>query len=112
MADFLERKLSEKGLSRYAVAAIASAELKKDEEGLIACAKEWDVPFLTFPVDELKQVRGEFTDSDFVEETTGVGNICERAVAAAGASRLVLKKVSENGMTLAVGLKEVELYVR
>ena len=47
---------------------------------------------------------GDFAHSDKVMEVTGADNVCERAVAAFGCRKFILKKTSQNGMTLAIGM--------
>ena len=61
-----------------------------------------NIPFLTYSADELKNVNGEFHSSCFVEEKTGVDNVCERAAlkACGEKGRLVYEKHAEDGMTI------------
>ena len=47
-------------------------------------------------------MEGEFNESDFVKETVGVGNVCERAVLIQ-CDKLILKKTAKDGMTVAIG---------
>ena len=88
--------------------AVASIDLKQNELGLMTLAQYHHVPFVTFSSEQLKQAEGSFSESEFVEKTTGVSNVCERAaVLCAGKnSKLILKKIAENGMTLAVAERE------
>ena len=88
--------------------AVASIDLKQNELGLMTLAQYHHVPFVTFSSEELKLAEGSFSESEFVEKTTGVSNVCERAaVLCAGKnSKLILKKIAENGMTLAVAERE------
>lgn len=88
--------------------AVASIDLKQNELGLMTLAQYHHVPFMTFSSEKLKQAEGSFSESEFVEKTTGVSNVCERAaVLCAGKnSKLILKKIAENGMTLAVAERE------
>ncbi len=66
------------------VKAIASIDLKKDEQALVQLAGKYQIPFVTYTAEELKQV-GEVTSrSEFVEKTTGVDNVCERAALLCG----------------------------
>ena len=37
-------------------------------------------------------------------EVTGADNVCERAVAAFGSSKFIVKKTAKNGMTIAIGM--------
>ena len=69
-------------------------------------AKEWGIPFLTYEKDELERLSGEFTESDFVKETVGVGNVCERAAVRAcmekaESGRLLFPKQAKSGVTVA-----------
>ena len=89
------------------IAAFASIDIKKDELGLINLAQYYHVNFKTFSAAKLEaqpEPEGGFTSSDFVKEVTGVSNVCERsALACAGeGARLIIKKQTANGMTLAV----------
>lgn len=90
---------------------IASVDLKAGEEGLWELAQFYHLPLSFFSSEELLNVPGDFTESEFVKNTTGVGNVCERAaVALAGeGAEMLLKKTAENGMTLAVARRRVRL---
>lgn len=84
--------------------AVASIDLKKNELGLMTLAQYHHVPFFTFSAEELKLAEGSFSESEFVEKTTGVSNVCERAamLCAGNDAELIMKKTAVNGMTLAV----------
>lgn len=84
---------------------VATIDLKKDEEGLIAFCKEKNLSMKTFSSQELLAVEGEFTSSAFVKSVTGVDNVCERAAILGGGGRLILKKTSGEGVTVAIGEK-------
>lgn len=86
-----------------AVREVRSIDLKQDEAGLLAAAAQrgWQTRFFT--ADELAAVPGSFAGSDFVAQTTGVDNVCERA-AAAGGAMVVLHKTVIDGITVAVAL--------
>ena len=60
--------------------------------------------------EELSKVEGDFTPSDFVESVVGVSNVCERsAVLASGGGKLLLRKTSLNGVTLAIAIEDITL---
>ena len=114
LLQFLKDEMAKAGLSPAAVRSLNSIDIKKDEAGLITCAKELGVPFRTFPAEILRAAEGDFTPSSFVAETTGVDNVCERAAWAAATEegggpgrRFILKKTARDGMTLAVVMAEV-----
>ena len=94
------RFCDERGLLPQAVAAAASIDLKADEEGLLAfCAAHgWSLHF--YSAEELKALPGSFSASPFVEQTTGVDNVCERAAVCAG-GRLMEAKYAAEGVTFA-----------
>ena len=74
--------------------------MKREEAGLIAFAREQNLPFVTYSSDELLRIEGDFTESAFVRQVTGVGNVCERS-AILGASQFAemaesQKKIREN----------------
>lgn len=102
MQDFIYQVFRDEGLDIRAIKAIGSIDIKKDERAIVELSNSLSVPFYTFTKDELQRVEGEFNESDFVKETVGVGNVCERAVLIQ-CDNLVLKKTAKDGMTLAIG---------
>ena len=106
---FLQHVLCENGIKADEIRAIASIDIKKDESGLTELCKTLDVPFVTYSADELNSAKGEFSESDFVRETTGTPCVCERAAALASCGEPVLRKVSEDGKTIAIWKYKEEL---
>ena len=101
--DAAEECLGEADVYREALKAVASIDLKKEEQGLLSLAEEWELPFQTFTEEELKAVQGEFTPSKFVKKITGVDNVCERsAVLCCGQGTLIRKKTGRDGVTTAL----------
>lgn len=99
------------GIYREAVASIASVDLKKDEEGILALSEAWKIPFETFSGEELAAVPGDFTPSAFVRQVTGVDNICERsAVLLSGQGKLIQKKTSGCGVTTALAVRDWRIH--
>ena len=93
---------------RNEVVSISSINLKEEETGLLELSHWLHVPFITYTAEELIKAQGDFSESDFVKEITGVPNVCERAVAlTAGKNGLiVVKKKAENGMTVSIAEKK------
>ena len=121
--EFVKDILSENGIDINEVCAVASIDVKKDEEGIKRFCEEYNIPFLTYTADELKEVKGDFETSDFVLENVGVDNVCERAAVKGSEemagqiagkrtacecrsgdemAELIVKKQSRDGKTLAV----------
>lgn len=101
----LEQFLYEKGIYREAICKAASIDLKKDEKGILALTRKWDIPFVTFTAQELMKVPGEFEPSPFVLKTTGADNVCERAaIAACGieGGTIAVGKWARDGITFAL----------
>ena len=88
-------------LSLEAVAEAASIDVKADEPGLIACCEAHGWPLRFYSAQELAKVEGDFSKSEFVQNTVGVDNVCERAAAASGGT-LIARKTALNGVTVAV----------
>ncbi|MBR1407521.1 MAG: cobalamin biosynthesis protein [Clostridia bacterium] len=89
------------GVSLLSVRALATIDRKKDEAALHAFCGKYRLPLFTYTAEALAAVPGVFAGSDFVRETVGVDNVCERAAAAAGAV-LLQGKTAYEGCTFAL----------
>ncbi len=67
-----------------AVREAATIDVKAHEEGLLAFCRARNIPLATYSAEELSQVEGSVSPSDFVRSTVGVDNVCERAALAGG----------------------------
>lgn len=101
---FITKKLKENDIMTTQVYALASISQKKDEAGIVEWCRKENIRFLTYTAEELREIKGDFTKSAFVEEQMGVDNVCERAaMKACGAEgNLIMQKCAEHGMTLAI----------
>jgi cobalamin biosynthesis protein CbiG len=101
--------LEGQGLRLEQVAAVATIDLKAEEPGLrgLCQTHRWSLDY--FSAQQLAQLPGEFTSSDFVSSVTGVDNVCERAAVCAGGT-LITKKHAENGVTVALARRPVHLH--
>lgn len=79
LEDGLHRVLGQHGLELDQVEALASIELKKEEPALLALSGKYRIPFVTYPAEKLREITDVTQRSEFVERTTGVDNVCERA---------------------------------
>ena len=96
-------------LDKRSVVAIASVDLKKDEQGLLAFAKKYNFAANFYSADELNSVAGDFTPSAFVQSVVGVSNVCERSAVKDSKGGRLLRKTSLNGVTLAVAAENLVL---
>jgi len=106
---FLLSVLSEHGMKVEEVYAICSIDRKEEETCLKAFSAKYRIPFLTFDAEILNEIDGEFSESDYVRSTVGVGNVCERAAMAAGMNRgeLIVRKQTGDGITAAVVKRKI-----
>jgi cobalt-precorrin 5A hydrolase len=99
--------LNESGISIHSIKAGGSIDLKKDEEGLLEFFNKYDIPATFFTANELEAIKGDFFDSEYVREVTGVGNVCERAaLAVSDGGELITRRTTGNGVTVAVASKD------
>lgn len=105
VADELLQKAQ---VSPQALCGAASIDLKKDEAGLLECCRAYGVELNTYTAEELLQAAGTFAGSEFVRQTTGVDNVCERAalLAAGPGGRLIAGKYAKNGVTAALAVQD------
>ena len=89
--------------------AVCSIDIKKDEKALKSFCDRYSIPLIVFDSEMLSRVKGDFSSSDFVKETVGVDNVCERAavLGAGDGAELILKKQLLKGMTLAVAKRRI-----
>ena len=98
------------GIDPRALVCAASIDLKKDEPGLLAFCEKQGIPLRIFTREELAGVQGSKNGSEFVEQVTGVDNVCERSALAAGGERLILEKQVREGVTTAIAEKCAKIF--
>ena len=111
LENFIFETLKSQNIDYRSLEKIASIDLKKDENAIIAFSQKYSLPFVCFSTDELNKIPQKVSHSDFVLKITGTDNVCERAVFAAGANEILIPKISQNGMTLAFGIRKIDLKI-
>ena len=96
------------GISPSAVREAATIDVKAHEEGLLAFCRARNISLATYSAEELSQVEGSVSPSDFVRATVGVDNVCERAALADG-GKLIFPKLAHGGVTVAFSKVTIEL---
>jgi cobalt-precorrin 5A hydrolase len=89
-----------------AIDCIATIDIKVNEPAINILCNKYNFKLKTFSADELSQVSGDFTVSDFVKSVTGVDNVCERAAVRVSNGKLMIKKSPASGVTIAVAKSE------
>lgn len=108
----LGKVLEANGAGPEDVAAFASIDLKKDEAGILALAEKYGVPFYTYPAEELQAVERVSSRSEFVRQTVGVDNVCERAARLASPrGRLIQPKLCTEGAAFALVKKCLRILI-
>ena len=91
------------------VCAICTIDRKGDEIGLLEFCEMHKLTLQCYTAEELQAVEGEFTASQFVLNTVGVDNVCERS-ACMGGNTLLVSKQSGDGVTVAVSTGTIALH--
>ena len=102
--SFVDEVMKKANISLKSVTTVASIDLKKDEPGLLDYAKLIKAKTVFFSADTLASLPNMgFTPSERVKEITGVDNVCERAAfAASKKGEIVIRKVSKDGVSVAL----------
>lgn len=89
-------------LEPRAFSQVCSIDLKARELGLLEFCREVGLPLVTYSAQTLAALHGDFTPSDFVRQTTGVDNVCERSAVMGSEGTLLARKRTFNGITMAI----------
>lgn len=106
--EVLQSALADNGLKKESIAAVASIDIKKAEIGLVEASKRLGCELITYSAQRLNEIlkekeTGFFSESLFVNEVTGVSNVCETSAAAYGARDILVRKYAMKGVTVAIG---------
>jgi len=94
-------------LSPASIAAVATAEAKSGEAGLIEAAERFAVPLICYSSQALNEVEAPSPPSDHALAAIGATGVAEpAALLASGSRELLLKKVKSGNVTLAIAVKE------
>lgn len=107
--DAFQKALSAARAYEYQVASLASVDAKADEKGLLDFAGHHHLPIHFYKAEELKKVTEDFglPISKFVENTIGVGNVCQSAAlmeSMKGKTLLPKTKFASATVAIALGL--------
>ena len=104
------RMIEEKEIHPEGIGMAASIERKAGEAGLLQFCRQRGFEVCFFSAPELSALPGEFTSSERVKRVVGVDNLCERSAVCAGGRDLIVKKYAGEGITFALGAKELKIH--
>jgi cobalt-precorrin 5A hydrolase len=88
---------------------LSSAEIKKDEEGILELSEKLNIPVNFVELDKLKLfTSNDVQKSEFVKSKFGIYGVCEPSalITAGFDSKLVYKKTSYDGVTISVAVSK------
>jgi cobalt-precorrin 5A hydrolase len=92
-------------LSTLSIRNFATIDVKKNEKGLKALAKELGVPIEVYPAAELNRVNGPSLPSSAVMKAIGARAVAEpSAIISSGAKKLCIRKTKTGHVTIAAAL--------
>ena len=109
MREFVSGVLAEDGIPAQRIGAVCSVDIKRNEAAILELAKGYRVPAMFYTPEELMELEGDFTGSDFVRSVTSVDCVCERSALRPYGGEIVRRKTAKDGMTVAVCRRPMEL---
>ena len=107
--DGLKKSLNDLKISHSRVNLLASAEIKKDEKGILELSEKLNIPVEFVEIDKLKLFESsDVSKSEFVYSKFGIYGVCEPSalIMAGFDSELIYKKTSYDGVTIAVAISK------
>ena len=104
-----ERSINDLGIVKSRVNILSSAEIKKDEKGILELSQKLDIPVNFVELDKLKLFESSDVEkSEFVYSKFGIYGVCEPSalITAGFDSKLVYKKTSYDGVTIAIAVSK------
>lgn len=105
--DGFMKTLNELKILPSRVNLLASAEIKKDEKGILELSEQMDIPVKFVEIDKLKLFESnDVSKSEFVYSKFGIYGVCEPSalIMAGFESKLIYKKTSYDGVTISVAV--------
>ncbi len=98
--------LAKNRLDESAICEVSTIDIKQTEPGLNAFCAAHGWVMRTFSSAQLRLTSGCFSSSEFVTETVGVDNVCERSAVLASGGTLMIPKFAGGGITMAAAVRE------
>ena len=107
--DGLIKSINDLKIHKSRINMLASAEIKKDEQGILDLSDKLDIPVNFVELDRLKLFESnDVQKSEFVKSKFGIYGVCEPSalIMAGFDSKLIYKKTSYDGVTIAVAIEK------
>ena len=105
----VDRVLDDLKMSKSRINFFTSAEIKKDEKGILELADIYNIPVYFVEMDKLKLFKSDdIHPSEFVKAKFGVDSVCEASalITAGYDSHLIYKKTAFSGVTVSVAVSK------
>ena len=107
--DGVEKSLDDLNIPVSRVNLLASAEIKKDEAGMLELSSRLNIPISFVELDKLRLFHSsDVKKSEFVMSKFGIWGVCEPSalIMAGYDSKLIYKKTSYDGVTVSVAVSK------
>ena len=103
----LIKSIKDLNIEKSRINMLASAEIKKDEEGILELSDKLNIPVNFVELDKLKLFKSnDVVKSEFVFSKFGIYGVCEPSalITAGFDSKLIYKKTSYDGVTISIAI--------
>lgn len=108
----IEQSLRDLNLPLSRIDLLTSAEIKKDEKGLLELSEKLNIPIHFVELDKLKLFKSDIVqESEFVKSKFGIIGVCEPSalISAGFDSQLIYKKTAYDGVTISIAVSKKEI---
>ncbi|WP_298499001.1 cobalt-precorrin 5A hydrolase [uncultured Methanobrevibacter sp.] len=105
----LEKSIKDLNIHKSRINLLSSAEIKKDEKGILELSEKLDIPVEFVSIDKLKLFESkDVQKSEFVKSKFGIYGVCEPSalIMAGFDSKLIYKKTSYDGVTISMAISK------
>ena len=103
------KSINDLKIHKSRVNKLSSAEIKKDEKGILELSKKLEIPIDFVDLDRLRLFESkDIQKSEFVKSKFGIYGVCEPSalITAGFDSKLIYKKTSYDGVTIAIAISK------
>lgn len=105
MNDIVQNYLKNNNIEPKSIYKIASIDIKKEEKAIKQLAKNFDVDFITFTADEIRNSKyyQDIQENSFVSKITGVNSVSLACTKILSDDNIIAQPYKGNGITIASG---------